>query len=73
MVIKQNKSSKAFREWRRRMEFSQQQAAAILELGWATVRTYDTGRRWSPVGPVTVPKVVLLACKAIESKLTPVE
>ena len=73
MTIKQNKSSKAFREWRKRMSFTQTQAADVLGLGWATIRCYDTGRRWGPVGPVIVPKIVLLACRAVESNLQPVE
>jgi len=70
---KQNKSSQAFKDWRKRMKLTQQEAAVILDIGWATVRCYDMGKRWSPVGPVLVPKVVLLACKAIECELEPVK
>jgi predicted transcriptional regulator len=72
-IVKQNKSSKAFKDWRKRMNFTQEKAALALELGRATVRCYDMGKRWSPSGVVLVPKVVLLACKCIELGHSPVE
>jgi predicted transcriptional regulator len=71
----QDKSSKAFRDWRRRMDFTQKQAAHALELGWSTVRCYDSGKRFEPDGSilfVKVPRIVLLACQALENKLEPI-
>lgn len=73
MTIEPDKTNKAFRKWRRRMDYTQMEAAKILELAQSTVKGYDCGKRWNPHGPVLVPKVVLLACKCVELNQTPVE
>lgn len=72
-----SKSSRAFRQWRLRLNLTQAEAAKVLGLGRNTVVTYDCGMRWdnkgiSPSNSV-VPYVVLLACSAVEAHLKPVE
>lgn len=71
--IRQDKSSKAFRAWRKRMGLTQKQAADKLDIGFATTRIYDSGHRWSPEGPVYVPVAIRLACRAVEYGLGPIE
>ena len=54
-----------FKNWRKKMGLTQQQAADVLGLSKATIENYDKGR------PVVIPRVVALACAAIEHKLEP--
>lgn len=67
-----SKSSKAFRSWRIRMGLTQKQAAAALKLAENTVGNYDYGRRCDVEENVIVPHHVLLACAAIEARLSAV-
>jgi len=67
-----SKTSKAFRAWRKRLKLTQVAAAKVLGLGKTTVANYDAGKRHAPDGDVVVPKIVLLACRAVEHKLPPV-
>lgn len=67
-----SRSSKAFRSWRTRMGMTQKQAASVLGLAQNTVGNYDFGRRCDVDGNVMVPLHILLACAAVEAKLSPV-
>jgi predicted transcriptional regulator len=69
------KSSEAFSKWRERMKFSYSQAAEALGLCVSAVGFYSRGSRKKKdeQGDVEVPKTVLLACKAVENKLTPIK
>jgi transcriptional regulator with XRE-family HTH domain len=54
---------------------TQQGAAKALGVSRNTVANYDTGKRFDPQfkdSPVEVPKVVLLACAALENGLSPI-
>lgn len=68
-------SSKAFASWRKRMNLSYSQAAKALGLCSSVVGFYSRGsRKKDDVDKeVDVPVVVLLACSAVENKLTPIE
>lgn len=66
-------TNKAFREWRNRMRYTQEETAKILDLSIPTVRGYEYGKRWSPPGEVFVPLVVRLACASVERGLGPID
>lgn len=53
------------------MGFTHKEAAASLGLGITTVSNYSIGKR-SDSGEVDVPKIVLLACAAVEKELLPI-
>lgn len=62
-----------FRAWRARLGLSQRQAADALELSISTVKAYDQGHlsRRDDDGefvPAPIPRVVALACEALELK-----
>lgn len=71
------KSSKAFAAWRKRMKLSYSQAAKAVGLSISSVGFYSRGtRRNQKEGEgmdVDVPITVLLACSAVENKLTPIK
>lgn len=54
------------------MKLTQVAAAKLLGLARTTVGNYDLGVRNDIDKPVVVPKVVLLACRAVENNLPPV-
>ncbi len=60
-----------FKNWRKKMGLTQQQAADVLGLSKATIENYDKGVRREDGRPVVIPRVVALACAAIEHKLEP--
>ena len=60
-----------FKNWRNKMGPTQQQAADVLGLSKATIENYDKGVRREDGRPVVIPRVVALACAAIEHKLAP--
>lgn len=72
-----SKSSRAFRNWRKRMNYTYHEAADALGLCPAAIGNYTTGKRRDKkedkAQNVDVPKIALLACAAIENKLHPVE
>lgn len=51
---------------------TQNEAAKKLRIGRSTVINYDIGHRSDTNADVEVPYVVLLACRAIEAGLSPV-
>lgn len=53
------------------MDLTQTQAAKALGLSENTVANYDGGKRCDRVS-VAIPRVVLLACRAVEEKLPPI-
>lgn len=59
----------AMKEWRKRMEWRQTQAARQLGLGVSSISTYEQGKRADSDKPVKIPRVVALAMMALE-KLT---
>ena len=65
-------SSFAFRAWRERMGLTHKEAAKILGLGITTVSNYSIGRRCDTDEEVIVPRIVLLACAAVEKELLPI-
>lgn len=66
------KDNKAVRAWRKRMGFTQLETAIIFDLDINTIRNYELGRRCDCSYPVIVPRIILLACAAIEQKLPPI-
>lgn len=64
-------SSQHFKEWRRRMGWTVNDAARYLGLGLTCIYHYETGKRSDVGREVRVPKVVALACVALEAKLKP--
>ncbi|SFU23291.1 helix-turn-helix transcriptional regulator [Mesorhizobium sp. YR577] len=54
-----------FKEWRRAMGFSREEAAYALGLSKPTIENYESGRRRGSNRPVVIPKPVALACAAI--------
>lgn len=61
----------SFREWRRQMGFSQQKAAEALGLSKSAIEQYELGRRKGSSDPVTIPRTVALACRALFHNLEP--
>jgi hypothetical protein len=55
-----------FREWRTAMTMTQQQAAEALGLSKSTIENYESGKRRDNDQPVEIPKVVALACAALQ-------
>lgn len=72
-----SKSSKAFSLWRKRMNFTYRETAKNLGICVASVGFYSVGTRKDNKEDegksVEVPKVVLLACSAVENKLPPIQ
>jgi len=60
-----------FKNWRKQMGFTQQQAAEALGLSKATIENYDKGVRREDGRPVIIPRVVALACAAIANNIEP--
>ena len=68
-------TSKAFRAWKVRMGYTLRNVTNALGIARNTAGNYCTGRRLGKLGEeemVEVPKVVLLACSAVEQGLPPV-
>lgn len=71
--MEKNPTNKAFREWRKRNRYTQEETAKILDLSIAAVRLYEYGIRHDPPRGVHVPLVVRLACTTVEKGLGPIE
>lgn len=69
------RSTKAFCRWQERMRFSKKEAAVRLDLSYAVVKYYFSGKRkhGEDHGVVEIPRIVLLACAAIEHNLSPID
>jgi len=59
-----------FKQWRKKMNFTQQQAADALGLSKPTIENYDKGVRGSG-DAFQIPHVVALACAALWHKIEP--
>lgn len=61
-----------FKAWRKRMGWSQQEAADHLGISKISVQNYERGRRAAPdPRPVEIPMPVALACSALYHRLEP--
>jgi len=58
-----------FKMWRKKMGFTQQQAADALGLNNRSVINYERGSRYEDGRAVIIPRTVALACLAIEAGL----
>lgn len=69
-----SKSSKAFRLWKARMGLSYSKAAKALDLSQASISYYCSGKRRknNEVKDFDIPKIVLLACAALEREIPPI-
>lgn len=72
-MIEKDATNKAFREWRKRNRYTQQEASKVLGISAATVKIYEYGIRHDPPRGVFVPLVVRLACMSVERGLGPIE
>ena len=70
-----SKSSKAFNSWRKRMGFTYRETSKVLDICMASIGYYTRGTRKNKDKDesLEVPKVVLLACSAVEAKLPPIQ
>jgi len=64
-------NNEQFKAWRKRMNFTQQQAADALGLYRMTIINYERGHRYEDNRPVPIPRTVALACAALEAGLKP--
>jgi predicted transcriptional regulator len=58
------------RKWRKAMDLTQKDAAALLGLSEFTLINYEAGHRRDDGSPVVVPKYIALACAAIAEGIT---
>lgn len=54
------------REWRRRLGYTQQAAAAALGISVSQLIDYETGHKRGTDRAAPIPRVVALACRALE-------
>lgn len=60
--------------WRKRMGWTQKQAANALDVSVTTYQTWENQYRYSaPRGSFEVPKYILLAAAAIECSISPIQ
>jgi len=59
-------TSEEFRRWRALMGLTQQQAADALGMSKSTIENYEAGKRRDVDQAVEIPKVVALACAALQ-------
>ncbi|KAA6205649.1 MAG: XRE family transcriptional regulator [Candidatus Tokpelaia sp.] len=60
-----------FKLWRKKMGFSQIEAAKALGISRLSVQNYERGMRLEDGRPVRIPHPVALACAAIAAGLKP--
>jgi len=60
-----------FKAWRKKMGFTQQQAADALGLYRLTIINYERGTRAENNLDVKIPKSIALACSALAAGLEP--
>jgi len=61
-----------FKAWRKKMGFTQQQAADALGLYRLTIINYERGTRPENNLEVKIPRSIALACAAVQAGLKPV-
>jgi len=61
-----------FKAWRKKMCFTQQQAADALGVYARTITNYERGQRYEDGREVKIPRSIALACAAVEAGLKPV-
>lgn len=71
-----SKKTRAFRDWQKRMGYTQKEVARSLDMSVSGVRYYCAGGRRDKKGDVSkkveIPIAILLACAALEAKLSPI-
>jgi len=65
-------NNEQFKAWRKKMKFTQQQAADALGLSIQAFGNYERGSRYEDGREVKIPRTVALACAAIEARLKPI-
>jgi transcriptional regulator with XRE-family HTH domain len=63
-------TSEQFREWRQQLGLSQAAAARALGLGRSTIIDYERGKKRGTDRAAPVPRVVELACQALQAEAT---
>lgn len=56
-----------FREWRKRLGLTREEAAEQLGISPSTVKAYELGRTRPQGEPLEIPKTVRLACGAVQN------
>jgi len=64
-------NNEQFKAWRKKMNFTQQQAADVLGLYARTISNYERGARYEDGSAVKIPKSIALACSALAAGLEP--
>jgi len=64
-------NNEQFKSWRKKMKFTQQQAADALGINNRSVVNYERGKRYDDGRAVIIPRTVALACAAIKAGLEP--
>jgi len=65
-------TNEQFKAWRKKMNFTLQQAADALGLYARTISNYERGARYEDGREVKIPRSIALACAAVEADLKPV-
>jgi len=60
-----------FKAWRKKMGFTQQQAADALGLSIQALGNYERGTRYEDGREVKIPRSIALACSAVVADLKP--
>ena len=60
-----------FRQWRKGMGWTQDQAAHALDISKSSVGNFEAGKRREDGRPVTIPRTVALACAALKAGIPP--
>jgi len=60
-----------FKAWRKKMGFTQQQAADALGVYARTITNYERGQRYEDGREVKIPESIALACSALYAHLEP--
>jgi transcriptional regulator with XRE-family HTH domain len=59
-----------FKDWRKGIGLTQQEAADALGISKGSIILYEAGKRRGDDRPVTIPKVVELACCEVSRRLS---
>jgi DNA-binding XRE family transcriptional regulator len=69
---KQQMVETALRQWRRRMEFTQKEAAEALGVAVNTFQAVERGISYNTGKPIALDRRTALACAALEARLKPI-